>query len=491
MKYFFLLSYALFLLVAILFTHTAFSQPNPPNIIYILADDLGYRELGSYGQQKIKTPHLDQLAAEGMRFTQHYAGSAVCAPSRCTLLTGQHTGHAYVRNNYELGGFLDSEERGQMPLPEDAFTIGHMLQEQGYMTGAIGKWGLGGPGSTGIPNKQGFDFFYGYLDQKQAHNYYPTHLWRNETWDTLNNVYFSPHQKLEEVPKKLSEYDQFKGNEYAQDKMAAEALRFIREHQSQKFFLYLPFPVPHLALQVPDEALTAYRGAFPETPYLGEDGYLPHPTPKAAYAAMISRMDQQIGAVMALLKELGLDDNTLVLFSSDNGATFLEGPDTEYFESVGELRGLKGDLYEGGIRVPMIARWPGKIPAATVSEHVSAFWDVMPTLAELTSARIPHDSDGISFLPTLLGKQEQQTVHAFLYWEYHSRGSSQAIRMGDWKGIRTDIKNNPDAEIQLYKLDDDVGEQHNLADRHPEIVEQIQRLMHTRTPSHIEDWNFE
>lgn len=491
MNHFFSLSTLLFLFSTLCFVQPALSQSEAPNIIYILADDLGYRELGSYGQQKIKTPHLDQLAAEGMRFTQHYSGSAVCAPSRCTLLTGQHTGHAYVRNNYELGGFLDSEERGQMPLPEDAFTIGHMLQKQGYVTGAIGKWGLGGPASTGIPNKQGFDLFYGYLDQKQAHNYYPTHLWRNETWDTLNNTYFSPHQRLEKVPKKLSDYDDFKGNEYAQDKMAAEALRFIREHQSKKFFLYLPFPVPHLALQVPDGALTAYQGAFPETPYLGHDGYLPHPTPKAAYAAMISRMDQQIGAVMALLKELELDNNTLVLFSSDNGATFLEGPDTEYFESVGELRGLKGDLYEGGIRVPMIARWPGKIQPGSTSDHISAFWDVMPTLAEVTHAKVPHDTDGISFLPTLLGKPEEQPQHAFLYWEYHGRGGSQALRMGDWKGIRTEVHRNPESEIQLYNLANDVSEERNVADSHPEIVAQIERLMHTRTPSHIEDWNFD
>lgn len=481
----------LLLLIFSFFPQLLFSQADPPNIIYILADDLGYRELGSYGQQKIKTPHLDQMAAEGMRFTQHYAGSAVCAPSRCTLLTGQHTGHAFVRNNYELGGFADNEERGQLPLPIDAFTLGHMLQQQGYVTGAIGKWGLGGPNSTGIPNKQGFDFFYGYLDQKQAHNYYPTHLWRNETWDTLNNEYFSPHQRLDAAPKQASGYDAFRGNDYAQDKMAEEALRFIREYQSQRFFLYLPFPVPHLALQVPDEALLSYRGIFAETPYLGEDGYLPHPTPKAAYAAMITRMDEQVGAIMALLQELDLDENTLVMFSSDNGATFKKGPDTRFFESVGELRGLKGDLYEGGIRVPMIARWPGQVPAGSVSEHISAFWDVMPTLAELSDAKLPHHTDGISFLPTLLRHAEEQPVHAFLYWEYHGRGGSQAVRMGDWKGIRTQVHKNPDAPIQLYHLSQDLGEQNDLAKTYPEIVAQIHRLMRSRTPSHIEKWNFE
>ncbi len=241
----------------------------------------------------------------------------------------------------------------------------------------------------------------------------------------------------------------------------------------------------------PNEALTAYQGAFAETPYLGNDGYLPHPTPKATYAAMITRMDRQIGAVMALLKELDLDENTPVMFSSDNGATFLKGPDTKYFESVGKLRGLKGDLYEGGICVPMIARWPGKIPANSNSNHASAFWDVMPTLAELTGAKIPHDTVGISLPPTLTGQPEKQAGHAYLYWEYHGRGGSQAVRIGDWKGIRTEVHRNPEAKILLYNLTEDISEQQDVTDQHPEIVEQIQCLMHTRTPSHIEKWNFE
>jgi arylsulfatase A-like enzyme len=247
-------------------------QPTPhlPNIIYIMADDLGYQELGSYGQELIKTPYLDQLAEQGMRFTDFYAGSTVCAPSRCTLLTGKHTGHSYVRDNYELGDFSDENEGGQLPLPEGTFTLAGMLKEKGYHTGAIGKWGLGGPGSTGIPNQQGFDYFYGYLCQKQAHNYYPTHLWENEEWDTLDNTYFHPHQQFDGNHEKPDDYQKYKGQEYSQDLMAGKALEFIDQHHDQPFFLYLPFPVPHLALQVPVASLQQYVGTFPEAPYLGQ-----------------------------------------------------------------------------------------------------------------------------------------------------------------------------------------------------------------------------
>ena len=367
----------------------------PPNIIYILADDLGYGEVGAYGQALIRTPVLDRLAEHGMRFTQHYSGSPVCAPSRCTLITGLHTGHCQVRDNYELGGFADSTERGQLPLEPGTYTLGRMLQDVGYATAIVGKWGLGGPGSTGVPNAQGFDFFYGYLDQKQAHNYYPSHLWRNSEWDTLANGYFHPHQHFAgEDMLNPDAYAAYKGTDYAPDLMAQEAEAFIREHADRPFFLYLPHTVPHLALQVPDEALAEYEGLLDEAPYDGSRGYLPHIRPQSAYAAMITRMDAHIGRLMDVIAELGLTDHTLVMFSSDNGPTYVGGVDTRQFRSSGGLRGGKGEVYEGGIRVPMIAYWPGQIEPGSTTDHVSAFWDVMPTLAELLTIEFPAPLSG-------------------------------------------------------------------------------------------------
>jgi len=465
----------------------------PPNIIYILADDLGYGELGSYGQSLINTPHLDRLASEGMRFLQHYSGSSVCAPSRCTLLTGRHTGHCQVRDNYELGGFLDEEERGQLPLEPESFTLGRMLQEVGYATAVIGKWGLGGPESTSMPTLQGFDFFYGYLDQKQAHNYYPSHLWRNTAWDTLRNDYFHPHQRFPNHldPLDPASYDQYKGPDYAPDLMALEAERFIREHAENPFFLYFPHVAPHLALQVPDEELEAYEGVLEESPYAGDRGYLPHIRPQSAYAGMISRMDAHVGRILALLDELNLTQHTIVLFSSDNGPTYVGGVDTEMFQSTGGLRGFKGEVYEGGIRVPMIARWPGHIAPGTVTDHVSAFWDVIPTVAELTGLPIPDGLDGVSFLPTLLGKEGQQAPSE-LYWEYHgrSRKGAQAARLGDWKGVRLGGHEDAMAPVELYNLTVDPQEQNNLAVQHPDVVAQLKAIMDSRSPSHIERWNF-
>lgn len=467
------------------------APPPPPNIVYILADDLGYGELGSYGQTKIRTPNLDRLAAEGMRFTQHYSGSPVCAPSRATLMSGKHTGHTLIKDNYELGGWTDEEERGQMPLPTGAFTIGRMLQDAGYTTAAIGKWGLGGPRSTGVPNAQGFDFFYGYLDQKQAHNYYPTHLWRNEAWDTLANEYFSPHQRFQgDDPEDPTQYAEYTGRDYAQDLMADEALRFIRENRENPFFLYLPFPIPHLALQVPEESVDAYEGEFEEEPYLGDRSYLPHRRPLSAYAAMISRMDAQIGEIVDLIDELGLGDNTLIMFTSDNGTTYTGGVDAAFFESTAGLRGLKGSVYEGGIRVPLIARWPGRIAAGTVSDHVSAFWDMVPTFAELTGATHPDDIDGVSMVPTLLGA-DGQASHDHLYWEYHGLwDGARAVRRGDWKAVQLGGHQDGDAPIQLYDLATDRGETTDVAADHPEVVAEVKAIMERRTPSEIPRWNF-
>ncbi len=456
----------------------------PPNIIYIYADDLGYNEVGAYGQTKIRTPNIDRLAAEGMRFTQHYSGSAVCAPSRSVLLTGKHTGHTYIRNNKELGGWGPDEPEGQWPLAADEVTVAEILQEQGYATGAMGKWGLGGPDDHGRPNMQGFDHYYGYLCQRVAHNYYPTHLWRNDEKDMLpGNEYFDAHQSIEAPFDDPADYDRFKGATYAPDLIADEALQFIRDHAEGPFFLYYPTIVPHLAIQVPDDSLAEYEGMFDDTPYLG-GSYLPHPQPRAAYAAMITRMDRNVGRILDLIAELGIDDNTVVMFSSDNGPTWVGGSDLEFFDGNGPFRGRKQQLWEGGIRVPMIARWPGHIAAGEVTDQLSAQWDVLPTLLELVGAReaIPTDIDGISFAPTLLG-QGTQVTHDVMYWEL---GRQQAVRAGDWKLFR---RANADGEIELvelFNLADDPGEQMNLADSEPDkLAEMIELARASRVPSEV------
>jgi arylsulfatase len=457
----------------------------PPNIILVLADDLGYGELGSYGQEKIRTPHIDRLAAEGMRFTDHYSGSPVCAPSRDVLLTGLHTGHSYIRANDELSDrgdvWRDLSLEGQRPILANTYTIGTMLQDAGYVTGAIGKWGLGGPGSTGEPNSQGFDHWYGYLCQRIAHNYYPPWLWRNTEKDSLEeNEYFHPHQRLPEDadPFDPASYEPYAGGQYSMDLMAEEALEFIRHNKDEPFFLYVPFPVPHVSLQVPEESLAEYDGAFEETPYRGDKGYLPHRAPRAAYAAMITRMDREIGRIMVLLEELGLDDNTIVFFTSDNGPTFNGGTDSEFFNSAGPLRGLKTQLYEGGIRVPLIARWPGRIEPGSTSGQLSAFWDFLPTLADLAGTEVRADVDGISIVPTLLGYDDQQQPE-YLYWEYTGR---QAVRMGRWKAYRAAI----DAPIELYDLRADIGESNDVAAENPEVVARMARIMQdARTESEL------
>lgn len=461
-----------------------------PNIVFILADDLGYRELGSYGQQKIKTPHLDRFAAEGMRFTQFYSGSPVCAPTRGSFLTGKHTGHAVVRDNYGTGTHRDEEELGNYPLPADEPNVAKWLKTRGYATAVAGKWGLGGPRTTGVPTRQGFDFFYGYLDQKQAHNYYPTHLWRNEERASLRNRWFSPHQRLAGDPRDRRAYDSYKGLDYSPDFILREAVRFIEDNRQRPFFLYFAPTLPHVALQVPDEALKSYLGRFPENPYTGDRGYLPHPTPRSAYAAMITYLDAQVGRVLETLKAHGLDEKTVVFFTSDNGAVYdVGGADPEFFSSVGELRGYKGELFEGGIRVPLLARWPGRIAAGATSSHVAAVWDFWATFADLLNEPAPARTDGISLLPTLLGRAAQP-AHEYLYWEYHAKGGSQAVRTGRWKGIRQNVAKRHDAPIELYDLVQDVSESTDIAAAHPAVVERIKGVMQKRTPAALPRWNF-
>ncbi|WP_037328788.1 arylsulfatase [Runella zeae] len=482
----------LLLLVLVGFSFVRTTPPTTrPNIIYIYADDMGYAELGCYGQKKIKTPHLDKLASEGIRFTQHYTSTPVCAPARCQLLTSKHAGHSYIRGNYELGGFPDSLEGGQMPLYPGAFTIGRMLQGVGYTTACIGKWGLGMANSSGSPNSQGFDYFYGYLDQKQAHNFYPTHLWENGKSVPLNNPVIDVHKKLTPETATDAAFAYYRGKDYAIDKMAQKALAFVKENKNRPFFLYLPFTTPHVSLQAPEEAVNEYVGQFEDKPYLGEKSYASTPYPRATYAAMITYMDKQVGALMQLLKDLKIDDNTIVMFSSDNGATFNGGVEAAYFRSVANLRGLKMDVYEGGIREPMIARWPQKIPANQVTDHVSVQYDVMATLADIAGYTKPIDTDGLSFLPTLLGQKTKQKQHAYLYWEYPEKGGQLAIRMGNWKGVKTEVRKNRKGPWELYDLSKDESETTNVAAQHPELVREFDEIVEREhVPSHIKEWEF-
>jgi arylsulfatase A len=436
-----------------------------PNIVYIMADDLGYAELGCYGQKKIRTPNIDKLAVEGMKFTHHYSGNPVCAPSRCALMTGLHTGHAQIRANKQVGGHegwvLGSTIGGQWPIKADTVTVAKILKKAGYTTGAFGKWGLGRAGTTGDPNKQGFDHFYGYICQRQAHTYYPNHLWRDGKIEWLD--------ANEDGKEKV----------YSHDLIAQEALKFLRANKDKSFFLYVPFTIPHVALQVPEDSLAEYRGQWPDPPYTGDKGYFPHPNPRACYAAMITRMDKDVGRIMSLLKELSLDDNTLVIFTSDNGPTFNGGTDSAFFESAKPLRGLKASVYEGGIRVPYIARWSGRIKAGSLNDHISAFWDFLPTCCELIGVEPPKDIDGISMLPTLLGQNQRQKEHKYLYWELRGQ---QAIRMGKWKSVRL----KPNRKIELYDLENDIAESKDLADEHPEIIAELAELFKTgRTESEV------
>ncbi len=443
-----------------------------PNIILIMADDLGYGELGCYGQEWIKTPNIDRIASEGIRFTQFYSGSPVCAPARCTLMTGKHTGHAYIRGNgnpkdrrsdlSEADGYFP----GQNPIPDDEITVAEVLKAAGYTTAAIGKWGLGYEASSGDPNQQGFDLFYGYLCQVHAHNHFPRFLWRNGRRELLPGN----ERKLD-------------GLSHSQDKFAEAAIEFIQSNKDQPFFLYCPFAVPHLSIQTTPESLKQYQGIIPEEDY-EHRGYLRHPFPRAGYAAMVSQMDRHVGQILDTVRELGLDDNTIVFFTSDNGPTFqrLGGADSDFFRSSGPLGGRKGSVNEGGIRVPLVARWPGKIAARQVTDHIGAFWDFLPTLAELAHGKAPQEIDGISMVPTLTGKGNQRD-HAFLYWEFPAYGGQQAVRFGKWKAVRKRLFKTP-GPMQLYDLSVDIGENHDVASQHNDLVDEIAEMMAaSHTPS--------
>jgi arylsulfatase A-like enzyme len=417
-----------------------------PNVIYILADDAGIADFSCYGGTKINTPFVDQLAKEGMKFTQHYSGSTVCAPSRSCLMTGQHTSHTTVRGNKRI------------PLTAEDVTVAQIMKKAGYITACIGKWGLGENESTGQPNKKGFNFFYGYLNQDRAHRYYPDYLWRND-----QKEYF-PNNSTQRT-------------HYCHDLFTQEALDFIKQNKEKPFFLYLPYTIPHVDLDVPEDSMKPYYGKLgKETPFKG-NGYRGHPTPRACFAGMVSRMDRDIGRIIDLIKKLDLEKDTLIMFSSDNGATRAGGADPAFFKGNGRYRGIKRDLYEGGIRAPLIARWPGKIKAGSTTDHISAFWDILPTLADLTEQPVPNNIDGISMLPTLLGQSEKQQQHTYLYWEFYERGGRQAIRKGDWKAVRYNVNRNPNGKLELYNLKEDVSEKMNVAEKYPNVVNELNRLM--------------
>lgn len=441
-----------------------------------MADDLGYGDVGAYGQKNINTPALDELAKEGTVFTQFYSGSAVCAPARAVLMTGKHTGHTVIRDNKEVHPI------GQHPLPDSSVTVAEVLKGAGYRTTAMGKWGLGPPDSEGSPNNQGFDMFYGYLGQRRAHHYYPEFLYYNGERAPL------PGNEVEGEEDSPGSGPPIEKGTYSQAAIADSALAFIRRNQNQPFFLYLPFTIPHVDIAAPDEAWEPYldengKSIFPETPYGGSSyGYVPVKQPNAGYAAMVSRMDHDIGRIKALVEELGLVEETIILFTSDNGPTWIIY-DLEVFDSNGAFRGHKRDLYEGGIRVPMIAWGPGRIPANTRSDAVWAMWDLLPTLAEYAGAATPDDLDGISFVPALSGNSEAQKPHDPLYWEIYGPRPAQAIRDGHWKAVR---KPAFEGGIELYDLRSDPAEQHDLSGFYPDVTERMDSLMSaSRTESEL------
>ncbi|NOR27956.1 MAG: sulfatase-like hydrolase/transferase [Lutibacter sp.] len=446
-----------------------------PNIVYILADDLGYGDVSYLGQKKFKTPNIDQLAKQGMVFTQHYSGSTVCAPSRSTLMTGQHTGNTPIRGNQEV------RPEGQLPMPAESYTVAELLKEHGYTTGVFGKWGLGFPASTGDANNQGFDEFYGYNCQRLAHSYYPYHLWHNQKKIILEGN------------------KGFQHNQYAPYLIHDEAIKFMEINKDKPFFMYYASALPHAELLLPQENIDEFKGKFlPEKSYKGKDrgekykagGYRSQENGHAAYAAMITLLDKQVGEIVLKLEELGISDNTIVVFTSDNGPHKAGGADPLYFNSNGSFRGIKQDLYEGGIRVPMITKWPGKIKEGSSTNHISAFWDFMPTVAEIIGVDKPKNIDGISYLPSLLNKDTQEK-HEYLYWEYNYKGGRIAVRKDNWKAVKYNALKNVNRKIELYNLESDPSETTNIANEFPEVVAELAQIMReARTPSEAYKFDF-
>lgn len=433
-------------------------EKRQPNIIFIMADDLGYGDLGVYGQKHIETPHIDLMAEKGLKFNEFYAGTSVCAPSRSALMTGQHTGHTYIRGNKEI------VPEGQEPLADSVRTVAMLLQKAGYKTGAFGKWGLGMVGTSGDPNLKGFDQFYGYNCQRQSHRYYPTHIWDNSTKVVLNNGSIKQ-----------------RGEDYAAALIHQKSLEFLDENHDRPFFLFIPTVLPHAELVQPeDEFYRKYADRFEETPHKGNDygprasvpGYSSVEKPRASYAAMVSRMDAYVGEVIQKVKDLGIEDNTLIMFTSDNGPHREGGNDPEFFDSSGGLRGIKRQLYEGGIRVPFVAYWPGQIQAGRQSNLPAAFWDILPTFADLANTEVDSYTDGISFAPTLFNKGKQ-AKHQYLYWEFHEDGGRQAVRAGKWKLVKQNVSNPEKTTFELYNLKKDPGETRDLLNKRPRVFKRL------------------
>ena len=453
-----------------------FSQENTsPNIVFILADDLGYGETGCYGQKKILTPNIDRLAAEGMRFTQHYSGAPVCAPARCVLMTGRHLAHAEIRGNRDSGN--GRVFPGQWPITSGALTIAEVLKSAGYTTGAFGKWGLGPSNTTGSPMKQGFDRYYGYNCQRNAHSYYPFFLDSDEKEVKINKGLIDGHQRRPDGRVNANDY---RLTNYAPDLILKEALSFIDKNKQKPFFLYLPFVEPHVAIQSPQEWIDAYPGEWDaeKGPYRGQNGYLPHPRPRAAYAAMISDLDDHVGQVLKRLDKHGLAENTLVVFTSDNGTTHpgkdpqfhIGGVDAPFFNSTAGLRGWKGSVYEGGIRVPCIVKWPGNTTPGSIATMPSYFPDWFPTLSSIAKADVPadHQLDGVNLQPVLQGDAEPKRTE-LMTWEFHGYGGQVAVRDGPWKIVRQKTRRGKEP-WELYHLENDPGEKNDIASRHPDIV---------------------
>ena len=432
-----------------------------PNIIYILLDDAGYGDLSCYGQEKFRTPHIDRLAREGMKFTNHYAGSTVCAPTRSVIMSGLHTGHTASRGNREI------RPVGQFPIPASTFTIAEALKKAGYVTGAFGKWGLGNPGSEGDPIHQGFDRFFGYNCQRNAHTYYPTWL-----FDDLRKI-------------------ELDGKTYAHDLIMDRAVEWIDKHHEESFFCFLPVTIPHAAMHVPEKYAAPFRKKFPEFENkVGRYGKNKPfaKNPAAQFAGMMTALDHGIGRVLKSLEEHGIENNTIILLSSDNGPHKEGGHMPDYFNSGGGLRGHKRDLYEGGIRCPLLVRWPGKVKAGSTSDHISAHWDLFPTFCELAGTETPQDLDGISFLPTLLGKPQKQ--HDYLYWEFFEGGGKRAVRIGKWKAVQNQVnRKGQDAPIEIYDLEKDRAETSNLAAQNSELITRVRKIFKAaHTPSPL--WKF-